>query len=243
MITLPPLSAIPADDREQMREAAIVAVETAEALAGQGSNVVAEVMRGQDEFREWDHYPKGDVYDKASCAQYYYHSHNGAADEHGHFHTFIRTGGIPGELTPAPHSGSNAEDWPMSDEIITHFAAISMDHHGVPTHLFTTNRWVTGETVYPAADMAAMLDGFVISENAGKNMGEWQTANRWITAMMRLFRPQIEQLLVLRDEAIAARLQQTLESGLDVYEDKGIELTSICEISIVEQLEWLDMLD
>lgn len=231
------------DERDAMREAAVVVVETAEALAQKNSNVVAEVMHGQDEFREWDHYPKGDVYDKASSAQYYYHSHNGAADEHGHFHTFLRNGpdkgGVTGGGAPVQHSGSNAEDWPEGDEIITHFVAISMDHHGIPTHLFTTNRWVTGETVYAAADMIAMLDSFRIDQS----IGEWQAANRWVTAMMCLFRPQIEQLLILRDDAVTARRSQMAGSELDVYEDKAVELTSICEISVLDQLEWLEMLE
>lgn len=222
-----------------MREAAVVVIETAEALAERGSNVVAEVMRGQDEFREWDHYPKGDVYDKASCAQYYYHSHNGAADEHGHFHTFLRTGGLTSGITPVPHTGSNAEDWPEGDDIITHFVAISMDHHGIPTHLFATNRWVTGEVVYSAADMIAMLDGFRIDES----IGDRQASNRWITAMVCLFRPQIEQLLMLRDAAVTARREQMADKALDVYEDKAVELTSICEISVLDQLEWLEMLE
>lgn len=222
-----------------MRDAAVLVVETAEALAARGANAVSEAMKGAEEFREWDHYPKGDIRDVGSCAQYYYHSHNGAADEHGHFHTFLRAGGIGDGLTPVPHDGSDAKEWPDGKDTITHFVAISMDHHGLPTHLFTTNRWVTGETVFCAADISALLPKFRMDDSEG----EWAEPNRWITAMMTLFRPQIIQLLQERDAAIAARREQTKALGTDVYEDKGVEIASICEISILDQLEWLEMLD
>ena len=35
------------------------------------ANVVGEVLRGQGEFYEWDHYPEGDVYDFETHSQYY----------------------------------------------------------------------------------------------------------------------------------------------------------------------------
>lgn len=239
MIELPDLSSIPEAEQEAMCEAAVLVVETAEALAARGANAVSEAMKGTEEFREWDHYPKGDIRDLGTFAQYYYHSHNGAADEHGHFHTFIRAGGIGDEFVPVTHAGSDAKDWPSGKETIAHFIAISMDHHGLPTHLFTTNRWVTGETVFSAGDMAKLLPRFRMDDSEG----EWAEPNRWITSMMTLFRPQITQLLIERDAAIEARREQTASSGTDVYEDRGVEITSICEISIMDQLEWLEMLD
>ncbi|MDX1580274.1 MAG: hypothetical protein R3360_01505, partial [Alphaproteobacteria bacterium] len=113
-----------------------------------------------------------------------------------------------------------------------------MNHHGIPTHLFSTNRWVTGETFFKAEDVIDLLPRF--------EMGETEKApetSLWVTSMMTLFRPQIEQLLILRDEAIEARRDQTEGSGKDVFEDRRVELTSICEISVLEQLEWLGLLD
>ncbi len=239
MFTLPPLSSYSEAQIDAMRDAAVIVVETAEALAEKGANAVSEVLKGGDEFAEWSHYPAGDVLDKATGAQYYYHSHNGAADEHGHFHTFLRTKGIPEGINPVPHAGSDAKDWPSGDETITHLVAISMDHHGLPTHLFTTNRWVTAETVYSAEHAPALLDNFVIADDVGSR----PETNRWITGMVALFRPQIEQLLVLRDEALAARATQIASKDRDVYEDHGVEITSICEISIYDQLDWLEMLE
>ena len=85
MIAPPPLSSMSERQVEAMREAAIAVVETAEALAARGANAVSEALKGSEEFEEWSHYPAGDVLDRSTGAQYYYHSHNGAADEHGHF--------------------------------------------------------------------------------------------------------------------------------------------------------------
>lgn len=239
MIELPELSTVPEAEQEVLREAAVLVVETAQALAARGANAVGEAMKSAEEFREWDHYPKGDILDKTSCAQYYYHSHNGAANEHGHFHTFLRAGGIPDDMVPLPHEGSDAKDWPDGKDTIAHFVAISMDHHGLPTHLFTTNHWVTGDTVFSAQDMDRLLPKFHMDDAEG----EWTEPNRWVTAMMTLFRPQISQLIHERDEAIAARRSQTEGQGTDVYEDRGVDIPSICEISILDQLEWLEMLD
>lgn len=236
---LPELSSIPEAEQETMCQAGVLLVETAEALAARDANAVSEALKGSEEFREWDHYPKGDIRDSGTFAQYYYHSHNGAADEHGHFHTFIRAGGIGEEFVPVSHEGSDSKDWPSGDETITHFIAISMNHHGLPTHLFTTNRWVTGETFFSAMDMTALLPRFRMDDSRG----EWAEANRWITSMMTLFRPQITQLLLERDAAIGARRKQTMASKTDVYEDRGVEITSICEISILDQLQWLEMFD
>ncbi|MFN3233390.1 MAG: DUF6969 family protein [Alphaproteobacteria bacterium] len=239
MITLPPLASLTEQRVNVMRDAAVMVVETAESLAERGANAVSEALRDGEEFAEWNHYPAGDVLDKSTGAQYYYHSHNGAADEHGHFHTFLRYQGIPDDISPVPHEGQNAKDWPDGKETITHLIAISMDHHGLPTHLFTTNRWVTAETVFAAEHAPVLLDNFAIAED----IGDRPETNRWITGMVALFRPQIEQLLVLRDEALAARAAATVDKDEDVYEDHGVEITSICEISIYDQLEWLELLE
>jgi hypothetical protein len=45
-------------------------------------------------------------------------------------------------------------------DLVCHLIAVSMDHSGWPSGLFTTNRWVTGETWYATHGVAAMLDGF-----------------------------------------------------------------------------------
>ncbi len=115
----------------------------------------------------------------------------------------------------------------------SHLIAISVTPAGMPERVFTTNRWVTGENWYRAADVIGMLDRFVIDLDHPS-----RSLNDWLTAMVVLFRPQIEQLLMERDRAI---LQwQADHSDTDVFEDRRLEIVSSMRISLHNQIEWLD---
>ena len=192
-----------------------------------GLNVVGEILRGQGEFVEFNHYPADDVFDADSHAQYYYHAHRGAGGEHGHFHTFLRAPGMPQGVAPVPYAG--AEPWPAGEAALSHLVAIAMDDYGYPCGLFTVNRWVTGDAWYAAEDVIRMLDFFGI-DHANPS---WP-ANRWITAMLRLFRPRIEALILARDAALADWMR--VHSGEEVFEDRELEITSHAAISVEEQI-------
>ena len=110
-----------------------------------------------------------------------------------------------------------------------HLVAISMDEHGIPIRLFTTNRWLTDEYWYRAKDISVMLDDFSIEQAKPS----WPV-NRWITAMIRLFRPQIEEILQERD-AVVAKWQAT-HPDEDVFEDRNLDLPSAVEISTIDQI-------
>ena len=200
------------------------------ALDATGDNIVGEILRDQGTFYEWNHYPEGDVYDNNSHSQYFYHAHpqNQRSDEHGHFHTFLRPKGMPRGVKPAPVK--NFKMPKDANDALGHLIAISMDKYGKAIRLFTTNRWVTGEIWYTAADEIAMLDSFVI----GHVRPAWPT-NRWITGMLQLFRPQISALLAQRDDRIAAWVAEHGPDG-DVYEDRRLEITSYRDISVNEQI-------
>ena len=125
-------------------------------LQKSGSNIVAEVLRGQGTFYEFNHCPAGDVYDPETHSQYFYHAHR--AKEHGHFHTFLREKGMPDECQPVEQS--DAEFMHERDDKLSHIIAISMNRAGFPIGLFTTNRWVTADNWYAADDVVMMLDRF-----------------------------------------------------------------------------------
>jgi hypothetical protein len=74
-----------------------------------------------------------------------------------------------------------------------------------------------------------MLDRFAI-DHANPS---WP-ANRWIGAMLRLFRPQIEALVRARDAALADWARR--HPGRDVFEDRELEITSHVAISVEEQI-------
>jgi hypothetical protein len=192
-----------------------------------GGNIVGEVLRGHGAFCDWEHYPPGDVYDDETHSQYYYHAHPGACRfvEHGHFHTFLRPPGMPAGISPAASDGFADSGAP------SHLVAISMDEAGYPVRLFTTNRWVTGEAWYAADDVIRMLDRFLV-DLAYPSL----PVNIWITAMVRLFRPEIEALIRARDAALRASSAGRGGEG-GVHEDRAIEVVSSLTISVEEQID------
>jgi hypothetical protein len=186
------------------------------------------------------------VFDSTSHAQYFFHAHapdGRPSSERGHFHTFLRAEGMPSgvmplllpELAVADVAAPPPQAAPLKrgerDEV-SHLIAIAIDVRGEPLRLFTTNRWVTGETWYRAEDVTRMLDRFVIAEGEPPAV-----VNRWIGAMIRLFRPQIAALLQARDETVMAwrRRRRT-----HVLEDPRLEITSSLDVQLDTQLALVD---
>jgi len=190
-------------------------------------NVVREVLKDQGTFYELEHYPKGDVHDSDSHSQYFYHAHRGIEGENGHFHTFLRANGMPSGLKPVEYTGDT--EWPSGDDALSHLIAISMNPKGYPIGLFSTNRWVTGETWYAAEDVLSMLDYF----NMDLLYPSWPV-NIWISETMRLFRPQIENLLIERDKTLTEWRPRYPDK--DAFEDRELEVTSDVLIDVDAQL-------
>lgn len=231
---------------EQMSAAASVIADCRRELAGRRRNIVGEVTGGDPAILEWRHYPEGEAYDPKSHAQYFYHRHPAGgrpAREHGHFHTFLRAEGMPAGTAPLLLPELAIADVPAlppqapplkrgAREEVSHLVAIAVDPRGEPIRLFTTNRWVTGETWYSAADVIAMADRFAIAVAEPS-----ATLNRWVGAILCLFRPQIAALLCERDRTVMAwrRRRRT-----HVFEDPALEIPSSLDISLEAQLAFLD---
>jgi hypothetical protein len=219
----------------RMAAAAETAVDCIHELHEAGSNLAIEALRGSEDFVEWEHYPPDDVRDPETHAQYFFHAHAPDGRErpdYAHFHTFMRAKGMPAGVRPVEVDGG-ASGSSVADEPMSHLIAISMTPSGMPERLFTTNRWVTAETWYRAPDVVAMLDRFVLGQ-----AGPSPLLNRWLAAMLVLFRPQIEQLLIERD--VAVERWHSTHPGLDVFEDRRLEITSSLDISVERQIAWLD---
>lgn len=234
-IDAPDLHGLSPKKRAAMRAAGQEVFECYRVLEKGGLNVVGEVLKGQGDFVEMEHYPRDDVFDTETHGQYYYHAHRGSDLEHGHFHTFMRAGGMPAGVAPLDYPQAS-EPWPRDDDAICHLVAIAMDAWGYPTGLFCVNRWVTDEAWYPAEAVIAMLDRFAV-DHAFPN---W-AVNRWITAFLRLYRPHIEALIRHRDQVIAA-WQQTYPDR-DVFEDRALEITGYLPVAVDELLQQLDLLE
>lgn len=201
------------------------------AIGRAASNPVARILRGGGEFYEDAHYPDGDIFDAATASQYYYHAHRVDSGEHGHFHTFIRAAGIPASMDPYVYTGTTPP--PSGDDAICHLVALSMDANGLPTGVFTTNRWVTAETFYPAQCAIELSKSFRV-DHADPC---WAT-NRWLTAMLQLFRPQIIDVLHQRDARLVE--WQRMYPDRDCFEDRELEVMSECAIDIDDQIAQID---
>lgn len=181
-----------------------------------GLNIVSEILREQGPFYEMDHYPKEDVFDQEFASQYYYHAHREDQPEHGHFHLFLRSGALPHSMEPLAG--------PTGEDRVAHLIAIAMDAWGYPTELFAVNRWVTDESWFRAEDLIPLLDRFAIDHAAPS----WPV-NRWLTAMVRSFQPQVAALLRHRDKVIAEHLPNDL---IDTLEDRTLEVTGSLSLDL-----------
>ena len=197
---------------------------------------------------EWRHYPEGEVYDPVTHAQYFYHRHptapsgTGGAAEHGHFHLFLRGEGMPPGVTPvlppelavanpaaaAPPILRSAPLKRGGRDEVCHLVAIALDQHGEPIRLITTNRWVTGETWYQAADVIRMVGRFRPSGDGSRGL-----LNRWLGALVVLFQPEIAAVLRDRDKTI---MERRWRWRTNVLEDPRLEVTSSLDIDLDARL-------
>lgn len=225
------------DDLAEMYDAAVEVVTCTRSLAEAGKNPVTAALDGAPVVEEWAHYPAAtDIHDPSTHAQYYYHAHSAeerVPNEHGHFHTFLRWG-RPG-LTSSSSSRPEPAHETAQSEAVTHIVAISMDCYGSPFRLFTTNRWVTGESWHEADDVIQMLSRFSVDIAEPS-----RPLNRWLTALLRLFRPQIAELIRARDSHLAQR--RGLRSVSDVYEDRTLHVITETHIDVLDQIRSIEAL-
>lgn len=185
-----------------------------QSLINDQQTILSELFR--DEPRQqvirWQHYPADDVTDPDTGAMFYYHAHDDGErpqEEHGHFHLFIR---------------------PQPDAEFSHFIGVSIDARGAVRSLFTTNRWVTDEQFRPAEALISMLpDAFVVN----RARPSWLVC-RWLMSLVRLCEPQIQRLLMARDECLGWSGEGDLPAEL--AEDRSRQVLSEEPIDIQEIL-------
>lgn len=186
---------------EERERAAQEAAYCERLLAKSGENVLRETLRDAPSVEAWAHYPPGDVFDPESGGQWYYHCHLPAADdtEHGHFHCFVRPDGPSGP--------------------VHHLIAIGVDAFGKLHRLFTVNQWVVGDNWLPAEATIALLPRFDMQLAKPSYL-----VNRWLTAIITQYQPEIEQLIRERDQVL---LQSAAgRDPTDVRDDRSMEVLS-----------------
>lgn len=175
---------------------------------------IPQVLMGQDRvFSEWQHYPSHDLVDVVSGYEAYYHAHKVdemSDTEHGHFHLFKRS--------------------PTQTEQFMHLIAIALDSKGLPVRLFTTNQWVTGETMGSAESLRDALAHFKIE--SGNSL---DTLASWIQSLITLYRDEIEQLIEERDWRLNQLTSQN-KSMASVLNDQSIHVLSQRQIHLLDDL-------
>ncbi len=182
-------------------------------MATRRTNPVLEVLQGATSV-QWDRrYPAEPLRFGGACLRAYYHCHHAPgmpAGAHGHFHVFVRSAREPDTLG----------HW-------THAAALPMDGLGQPLAWLAVNHWVCGGRWRPAAATVALLDRAAVP--AGVSLLE-----RWLGAMLRLFRPEIARLLRRRDRELS-RLGAS-RAAADVRADRALYVLAAERVDLLARL-------
>lgn len=190
-------------------------------LAESGLPLMRRIVPDDADHEVWRRYPADDAVDPRSGARWFYHAHppeEREADEHGHFHLFLdrrlfRRGprAIAGPLDP----GADRAD-------VVHLAALSIDLRGIPTRVFTVNRWVTDEWLYPAAAILKQLTRYDLSHAPGDPL-----VNRWLTAAVASLEPEIRAAVLARDEVVGDRKKTD-----PLFENRTVEVITAADIDL-----------
>lgn len=186
-------------------------------------NVVTDLI-GDAPFTQWDHFPPNDFYDAQTGALFFYHAHDPAERhnaEHGHFHCFVEQSRI--EPTAVPIYQPALKD---GTKPLCHLIAVSIDMNGLPTELFTTNQWVTGEHFYPAEAVIALIESFKFPGSQDSSL-----VSRWLADLVALFRPRITQLLIQRDANLATHRKSRAR-----LRSRSVDVVSQLAIDVDEQI-------
>ncbi|MCF8190723.1 hypothetical protein FD967_04355 [Polynucleobacter sp. JS-Mosq-20-D10] len=178
--------------------------------AESGRTLSEAALCGAKAFVEWQHYPANDLVDEVSGYEFYYHAHS--ADEmpngeHGHFHVIKR----------------NAKGF-------HHLIGIALNQKGLPTRLFTTNQWVTGEEMADSTMVVKSIQGFEMVTK-----GRMALVTKWIGALIQLFAKEIEGLILERDQKIARLVAQQGNREL-VLNSKEHHVLTECKIDLMERI-------
>ena len=213
-------------------QAAHTVIETITQMAQEQKPLMLRVVP-EDEVHFWKHYPEKDARDAKCKSRWYYHVHAPGSrdeDEHGHFHLFLHRSQLPEGLEPKvwPPQGEDAKAH------VTHLIGLSINTVGIPRSWFTVNRFVTNEFLFPADVMIEHLPDFNVDDTQEDDL-----VNRFVTAMVALYREEIAELLTQRD---AKQAELEAEHGEAGYEKaSGVEVLSQIPIDLDAKISGMDL--
>ena len=179
-------------------------------FAKSGRTLNEAALCGAKDFVEWQHYPNNDLADSNSGYEFYYHAHsaNEMPDgEHGHFHVIKR----------------NAKTF-------HHLVGIALNQKGLPTRLFTTNQWVTGEEMVDSVATIKFVKEFDMVVK-----GRMAPVSNWVGSLIQLFSAEIEKLIVERDQKIAS-IEAEFGGHELVLSSRRHHVLTECKIDLLDRL-------
>lgn len=181
------------------------------------------VLPSEVEATLWDHYPEHDAVSPHNGSRYFYHCHpveERGAGEHGHFHLFL-----PKHAMAQPNTAKCVPPDIEADRAdVVHLAALSISPAGLPLSIFTVNRWVCDEWLFTRSDIMDVIGNFDLTDAPGDPL-----VNAWLTAMVHLARPVIDQLLTERDAKLAAANWDGEARALEVISTAPIDLQALVD--------------
>ncbi len=182
-------------------------------LGDKHSNPVLEVLESRSTLMQQHKYFAHETEFTGRVLRAFYHCHPSPdhnADEHGHFHIFIR----------AP--SADALEW-------THLAGVSMNNFGQPLRWFAVNRWVTAGPWLAANVLQTQLN------RLPKATLSMDLTERWLIAMIRFYQAALHELLQERDRVLMD--YQARAPSSHTLEDRDIYLLAENRIDLVLDLQ------
>lgn len=187
-----------------------------QAMAAAQQNPVLAVLPDQSSLVAERKYPSDRLRFGSGDWRAFYHYHQSPdrpADEHGHFHFFVRVS-----------AGAASESaW-------SHLVALSMDALGQPTSWFTVNRWVTDGPWLTAERLAPHLDQL-------PDPGNLTTLEQWLVAMLGIHRDELIQLIGHRDRQLN-HINAEIEDK-DILENRNVYQLASSPIDLLAKLTCL----
>jgi hypothetical protein len=188
----------------------VTALEELAALLTQLARAHTSIMalaRGNCAQEPWRLYPgEYGIFDRKTHSQFYYHSHEAAQHEAGHFHTV--------RLFP---------------DRSVHLVAISMSEDGWPQALFTVNGWAIGDAWEPPETLKQYIRRFHIGPSRGP-----APLVRFINLMFEAFALEMEQLQ--DDKERTLRAYGAAHPEKDPLQDWSLEILSRVELDVKARL-------
>lgn len=204
--------------RRMRTHARRLAVIVARTVPGQRTPWLSAVVGRSRTMREFVHYPRDDVIDHGSGAQFFAHAHDRKRNGYAHFHSFVRLSGR--QFKVGRHN------------VTTHIAAVAVNKQGWPVKIIVLNQWVIDDLWQPARRTLALLERMRF--DARSPAGD---AGRWLESLLHVYWPELKRLLEVRDQ----RLRRALEKHPDrnVLQDRRMEILGSVNINLPRRLRAL----